>query len=321
MVYVPAVRDAVHIAFIFSGANYVDKDYVKTNIRERAQIIELPHEKFHYPEGYFANENPEQVVDPNLQAQVMQQWNPAPVPVYKAPKFRMPKPAVSPTPEASPSPSPTPTPSDLNKPATVADADKKAKEKADNEKKMDEIAKENNIERPKEDEINKKPLKDTLAKYKELKDKGQLDLSGAIELTIEADRDEEGKLHNATVTSAKGDPKLKDVAIDFASALSDSGVLKFIKDTKHLSMTLKLDENNLEINLVTEAVSEDQAKKTANGYNGLLAFGIAAKKGQDEEAYYRATKVSSNGKQVIVNFSMPRAQAAEKITKYATSPS
>lgn len=317
MVYVPAVRDAVHLAFVFSGAHYVDKDYVKTNITDRAQIIELPHEKFRYPDGYFATDNPDQVVDPALQAQVMQQWNPAPMPVYRAPKIKMPKPTASPSPEATPSPSasPSPSPVDPNKPATVADAEKKAKEEAD--RKMDEIAKENNIERPKEDEINKKPLKDTLAKYKEKKDKGEIDLSGTIEVTMEADRDEDGKLHNATVTSAKGDPKLKDVALDFASALSDSGVLRFIKDTKHLRMTLKLDENNVEINMVTEADTPERANQMARGFNFLLAAGVKAKSGQDEEAYYKATKVSADGKQIIVNFSMPRAQVAEKLTKYA----
>ncbi|MGB9180343.1 MAG: hypothetical protein WCB68_14010 [Pyrinomonadaceae bacterium] len=316
MVYVPAVRDAVHIAFIFSGVNYVDKDYVKTRITDRAQIIELPHEKFRYPDGYFASENPQEIVDPSLQAQVMQQWNPAPMPVYKAPKIRPPKPEVSPTPEATPSPSATPTPGpvDPNKPATVAD--KKALE--EEQKKLDAIAKENNIERPNESEINKKPLKDTLAKYKELKDKGQLDLSGSIEITMEADRDDEGKLHNATVESAKGDPKLKEVALDFASALSDSGVLKFLKDAKHLRMTLKLDENNVEINMITEVDSPQRAREMASGYNGLLLGGILTKKGQDEEAYYKATKVSSDGKQIIVNFSMPRAAVADKLTKYAT---
>lgn len=321
MVYVPAVRDAVHIAFIFSGANYVDKDYVKTNIRERAQIVEFQREKFHYPEGYFASENPPEIVDPALQAQVIQQWNPAPMPVYKAPKFRAPKPEPSPLPEASPSPSasPTPSPVDPNKPATVADAEKKAKEAE--EKRLDEIAKANNIERPNEDEINKKPLKDTLAKYKEMKDKGQLDLSGSIELTIEADRDDEGKLQNATVTAAKGDPKLKDVALDFASALSDSGVLKSFKDTKHLSLTTKLDESNLEITIVTEAESEDRARQMASAYNFLLAAGIKAKGGQDEEAYYKATKISADGKHIIVNFSMPRSQVSEKLSKYTTTPS
>src|SRR5215210_420381 len=53
-VYVPGVRSALNIAYLFSDARYVDQDYNRTMVGERAQVIDLAHEKFQYPEGYFS---------------------------------------------------------------------------------------------------------------------------------------------------------------------------------------------------------------------------------------------------------------------------
>ena len=71
---------------------------------------------------------------------------------------------------------------------------------------------------------------------------------------------------------------------------------------------------------MTEVESEDRARQMASAYNFLLAAGVKAKGGQDEEDYYKNTKISADGKQIIVNFSMPRAAVSEKLTKYTKTP-
>ena len=53
----------------------------------------------------------------------------------------------------------------------------------------------------------------------------------------------------------------------------------------------------------------------ARGYNMLLVAGELAKRGHDEEALYRNTNVTSEGKQILVNFSMPRQTASEMLKK------
>lgn len=322
--YVPAVRDTLNLARVFGDAKYVDADYEKTLIGQRAEIIEFPHDKFQYPEGYFLmNANAPSAEQLALGSQtfiVSAYVPPPPVPVptpmpqpQRFPKFRpvtvpralrTPKPAVSPTPEATPAPLVA-----KNENATMD----KPKTKEEAEKELDKVAAANNIVRPDEDTINKRPLKDWLAHAKELKDKGAIKLDGEIEITVTADREPDGKLTNAKIESKSGDESLVQVASDFVSALSDSGVLLFLKDTKHLSITVKLDKDQIVAKVETEADTVQRAKELTNGYNTFLTLGQYAKKGQNEEAIYKNTKISADGKQIIVNFTMPRQSAADML--------
>ena len=57
---------------------------------------------------------------------------------------------------------------------------------------LEKTAKENNINLPKEGEINKKALKDFAAYANELKNQGKLDLNKPFEIVIEAELDENG---------------------------------------------------------------------------------------------------------------------------------
>ncbi|HYE64688.1 MAG TPA: hypothetical protein VD966_03840 [Pyrinomonadaceae bacterium] len=312
--YVPAVRDALNVASVFSDAQYVDKDYEKTIIGERAQVIDLASERFQYPEGYFSK-----ISASTPDAQIIE------VAANTPPRLPKPKPTPTPTPEPTPEASPeaSPTPQSSDSPEIASNTngntnegvsdEQKAPE--DVEKELEKITAENKIERPSESEINKRPLKEWLARAKELRDKGELDLSGTVEIVIVGERDENGKLLNAKVERNTGDPQLAQVAIDFAGAISDSGVLIFLKDTKQLRLTVRLDQAEVTAKVESEAESPERAKKLADGYNGLLAVGQLVKRGQDEEIIYKSTKVSYKGKQVVVNFTMPRQTAGEMIKK------
>src|ERR671939_2095321 len=68
-IYVAPVRDALNIAGTLSRVRYVDEEYQKTQIGERAEIIEFPHERFTYPEGYFSKE----VAQPTPEATIIAQ--------------------------------------------------------------------------------------------------------------------------------------------------------------------------------------------------------------------------------------------------------
>ena len=89
IIYVPILREAFHIADRFSGAEYVDEDYDKVNIRDAVMIGAGG--RFQYPPGYFNDQYPAAVAEPT----------PVPTPVPT------PIPTPKPTPEPSPSPSPS----------------------------------------------------------------------------------------------------------------------------------------------------------------------------------------------------------------------
>lgn len=310
VLFVPGVREAVNIASIFSKAKYVDKDYDKTVIGERAVLINP--NAFEYPPGYFLSPAEQQA---QLAPQIIETAKPAPPPPPPpAPRIPRIKPKPVPVAAASPLPSPQPSPSeDL----TAGLNDNMSKEERD--RKLNEIADKNKVERPDEDTINKKPLKDWLAKAKEAKEKNEFDVSQPIELIIEADRGPDGKLINAEVVSKKGDPKLEPYVKDFVAALSDSGALAFLKDVKHIRLKVNLTDTDVTVEVSSEVDSPDRASQIAKGYSLLLVGGRIAKKGQTEEIIYKNTKISADGKQIVVNFTMPRKDATEILTKLSTS--
>jgi hypothetical protein len=313
-VYVPGVRSALNIAYLFSDAKYVDEDYNRTAVGERAQMLNLAHEKFQYPEGYFATG---ETIAPDLLAAQIISMTPPPAPVYippKPPPQPSPTPSVTPTPQATPAASPSPAATASGSPGTEATA---AKTREDAEKELNKIATENNVERPNEDAINKKPLKDWLARANELKVKGGLDLNQTIEMVIEAQLDEDGTLHDPVVVQKTGDPRLIEVAKELVAAIGDSKVLGFMKkDARKLRITVKLDQNEVVAKVESEVGSPERARELMQGYNLLLLGGALAKKGQDEEVLYKSTSISVDGTQVVVNFKMPRATAGAMLSKH-----
>ncbi len=191
--------------------------------------------------------------------------------------------------------------------------DEKAKQKVEAE--LDRLAAEGGVKRPKE--INTRPFKDLLVDAKKKKDSGELNLSGQIEVTVEADRDPDGKLKNAQVKDKRGDKKLEAVALGFISALSDSGVLDFLEGTKHIQLTVKIDDKTVEVSASSEVESEERARAMERTFSGFIVLGRVAKHGQDEEIYYNHTEVTSKDKEVSVKFSMPRKDMGELLSKYS----
>lgn len=191
--------------------------------------------------------------------------------------------------------------------------------KEEQEKKLNDIAAKSGIERPNEDMINKKPLKDWLALAKEKKDKNEINLQGVIDMTVEAEVGPEGKLINATITSQSGDPKLQELVKEFVSALSDSKALAFLKDIKKIKMVVSLNDKDVNVNVSSEVESSERASQMAGGFNTMLFVGRIKKRGQTEGIIYQNTKVSSNGKALEVKFTMPRKEATDILTKLSTS--
>ncbi|HEY0405253.1 MAG TPA: hypothetical protein VGC89_05980 [Pyrinomonadaceae bacterium] len=304
MIFIPALRDVIDVARLISGAEYVDEDYDKTIIGERADLIQVsPEGKLSYPAGYFGTKQ-------QSAAQLVAEAKPQPTPTPK-PK---------PTPKPQPSPSPSPSATEGEKAADAA-AIGNPQTKEDADKAIDEIAKKNNVIRPDEGKINKRPLRDWLAHANELKTKGKLDLSGTVRLVIIARRDKKGKLHDAQVKAQSGDEALAAVARDLVSAISDSNVLYFLEDSGEgeVRFDVMMNQSLVTASVAAEVDSVERAQKLASTYGLMLLGGKIAKSGRDEAVIYENTRTSSSGKQVIVKFSMSRQTAGEMLKKQLPS--
>ena len=331
VIYVPTVRDALNIAALAGKADYVDRPYNKTVIGEDVQLVEVG-EKFRYPDGYFAPNSPA-----NLAPGVA-----APTPDPFAPKiistFTPPKPVSTPAPLPSPLASPSPPATALPGSSAVADknAPAPAPEKATSGDKNEAATDakkdvDDEVLGVSETEINTRPLKDWLGRANALKEKGLLDLSADLEMTIDATLNGDCQLEDPKVVQKSGDHQMIDLAKELAAAISDSRMLLFLKDPEKLQpsqaakslrcdpmalrFSVKMDQSEFNATVETEADSIDRAAQLTRLYNWALAGGEIKKRGRDEEVLFKNTKVTAEGKQIVVKFKMPRHTAGEMLKK------
>lgn len=309
--YVPTLRGLFNVAGTLSGIELVSEDYDRSLVGQRATVIKLePHEKLYYPADYFMTNSPLAPImpgDPTFVAQVAPP--PPPPPVYKPRRSVMPRVVSTPTPEATPTPevataSPTPSPSPLT------DEEKKKAEEAE----LDRLAAENGVKRP--PKINTKPFEDIAEKGKELVDKGSLDLkSSNVDVSATAERNEDGTLKPDTVKieGTANNETMSTLASEFVNALSESKVLAVLEGTGAVRMSLKLDGEKVSVKIMSDVASDADAAKMATGYGVLLLAARLKKEGTDEGELWKSVKVSSEGKQFVMSFEMPRDAAAKMI--------
>src|SRR5437763_15543922 len=82
--------------------------------------------------------------------------------------------------------------------------------------------------------LNKRPLAEFVTQIKKSLGRGDLDLNSSASLIIEADRAEDGSLSNVQVTEREGDARLRQIAADFAKALSASHALSALNGAEHV---------------------------------------------------------------------------------------
>jgi len=312
LIYVPAVRDTFNLASALSGLQFVEEDYTKTAVGQRADVmLNFADDKLYYPAGYFSQPALPAPDAPQFVAEVR------PLPTPKPIRVR-PIPTPKPTPAASPSSE------------TGADGETTAKNEGDKTgtpgasptpaaapqtaEEAERIAKEAKVE--KFPTINTKPLTDLLKQGKQMRDAGEIDLTGNLEMDVEGDREEDGRLSNVVVTgAAAGNPKLVGLAKDFIAAISDSKLLAALKGTRHLKMHIKLDDKEVAVRVLTEMASEGEATIMSNGYQGLLVLGALSKKGKEEESLFKSVQIASEAKQIVLTFNMPRKAAGDVLSK------
>lgn len=305
VVYVPALRGLINVAGSVAGIEFVSEDYDRTLIGRRATIVKLePYEKLYYPPDYFGPP-PDALapVDPTLMVQAA----PPPLVIIRQPRVREPRAQVISTPEPSPTPeeiaaatpTPSPSPDDVQKKAEEAELDK--------------IASANGVERP--PKINPKPFVDIAQKGKEMFDQGKLNLSGTVSVTATAERNEDGTLKEPVDLKflQASDQATADLAQEFVMALSQSKVLLLLKGAKQVQMGLTLDQQKLTVKIASEIDTDARASQMATGYGMLLALARKSREGTDEGELFKHLTVSADGRQLVMNFEMPRDTAGKMI--------
>lgn len=328
VMYIPGVRDAFNLASLIADTKFVDKPYDRTEIGDDVQFVDLSGDKFHYPEGYFAVEVQTPVLSPvpplpPLGPQFIAQAQP---PAFVQPELA-PSPSPRPSPIATPASSPVTSGSPLQ---TVAQtkaspsptpAQSPTMTAAEAQTELEKTAARNNLDLPKENEINKKAMKDFATYALEMKNQGKLDLNKPFEIVIEAELDQNGKLKNAEFTKKAGDPNLVDLFGHMVSALNDSGFLIYLKPLdkdnpgSKVVFTIKQGESEVLATVESEASSVDSARFLAKGFNALLALGADSRAGKTEEALLRSTSAEPVGKKIVFNFTMPRQAVVDLIKK------
>lgn len=305
VIYVPTLRSLVRVAGSVAGIEFVSEDYDRTLVGQRATIVKLePYEKLYYPTDYFGPPPGMDFPQPTDPVFIQPAAPPPPPVVYKPRRVRTPKPQGMPTPEPTPqeivAASPTPTP------------DPKAEEEA----RLNELAKASNIDRP--PKINTKPFEDIAKKGKEMFDQGKLNLNGAVGVTATAERNADGTLNRDTVRldwdpETTTDETMALLAQEFITALSESRVLSVLAGAKTVQMSLKLDGQKILVRIATEVESDARASEMATGYGLMLVMARKSKEGTEEGDLYNNLNVAADGKQFVMNFEMPRDAAGKMI--------
>ena len=168
--------------------------------------------------------------------------------------------------------------------------------------------------------VNTSPFKAFIARSKKLKDDGKLDLSKPREITVEADRNEDGTVSNAVITGeAAADPNMKKVALDFVSTLNESRALHFLDGVSRVRMNFALDGERFKLVSHAEAPTEARATEMARGYRTLINVARLMKRGGDDEAVVlNNMKISASGKQLVMNLDTPREAMGNLLLKQIT---
>lgn len=364
------VIDTLYVGstILSTNSEYVDKKYEPTELSENDEIIFVNvADKLYYPEGYFAQSNPEiaqmnpdgtftlptdpngfgnipgitnpttggqndllnkpQVLPPNNPNAITGDLPTSPVgnfdgnPTITRPKNQK-KPWKNPTLSNT-------SPTDLPKLNSDANADNQNTNKTETPVKNETVS---------EVEINKKVMKDFASNVKAKYEKKEIDLSqnftvvadgvltkdGKLDTTI----DKKTKLPKSRILKTEGNEQMVEVAKQAIEAIGDSGWLGYLRQfgIEKINFTVVQDNDNLKVVITSEQPIPERANTLASQLNNTISAVLFAdangikKQGEDEKTLLKNAKATSDGKQFILNFILPKQTAQEIITRKLNEP-
>ncbi len=211
----------------------------------------------------------------------------------------------------------------------VADKDtKEDKDKKPDKKKNEEKEPEINSDAVTAVEINKKPFEDfstmVLAK---MSGDPKPDLTKPFMVVMQGAIKEDGTLdRNPKKTGfikESGDQEMINLAKSAIEAVGDSGVLGYLRnlDIDNVNFTLVQDEDEIFAIITSKLPTPERANSKATSFNNLIQVAFFAdangikKLGDDEKLLLKNAKASSDKKNFVLKFKMPKKEAHEMIQR------
>jgi hypothetical protein len=182
-------------------------------------------------------------------------------------------------------------------------------------------------------DINKKPLTDLAemvfakltAKEVDLTQPFTVVMDGTLtrEGRFDATKDPKTKQSKSKFIKAEGDAKTVEVVQQAIEALGDSGWLGYLRNlgVEKVNFTLIQDNDNLRAVITSDLPNPDKANTVSSGFRGLVQTALlldktgAKKLGEDEKTLLNSAKVTSEGKNFILNVVIPKDAAQALIQK------
>ena len=334
------VLDTVYVSSLLFGTDreYVDQAYQKTELADAdVTFVDVSNDTppLEYPEGYFALANPGQASPFAQVNDPLAGYNPSNFPpVGQVPPA--PQDNLLNQPQNLPKPNPNavtgPLPSFDNDNTEVAVNPKKGRGG-----KIKDSDANSNTETPKTAEpaptplssdavtsleINKKPLTDFADSVLAQWSANQIDFNQPFTVVLNGVLTNDGKLDRDKSkfdpSKQKGDQKMIDLAKAALEAVGDSGFLTYLRslDVEKVDITLTQDDKQITAVVSSGQKTADRAKTISSGMNTYLMIGKAtAKNPSDERTLLDGAKVTTDGKNFVLNFAIPKDVAQEMINR------
>ncbi len=168
--------------------------------------------------------------------------------------------------------------------------------------------------------VHDRPLRELLAQTRQMFERGELSAQDKFEFVVEADRHEDGTLHDVTFTKAEAaNPLWQQLANEFVAALNDSHALQPLRGVSHLNLAFKLDESAA-VAMNAATVTAERATQLANGYNAVVAVGRMAQQGRDGVEVLNNMTFSASGKQLSMKLELSREQVGNLLRQHLSIP-
>lgn len=164
--------------------------------------------------------------------------------------------------------------------------------------------------------VNAKPFEELALRGRQLVEQGKLGPDTTLDVSATAERDADGRLKPESVQvlwHASTDETLAALARQALNAFSESRVLSTLEGATAVRLALKLDRQNVSVQVACEMAAELDASRNAQGYGLMVKAAAFSRSGTDEGELYKRLDFSSEGKTFKMSFQMPRAEAARMI--------
>ena len=205
------------------------------------------------------------------------------------------------------------------------DGEEKTAENKTDDKKTDKKQEEIKSDPVADIEINKKPFEDLGDSINAKIANKEIDLSKPFMVILDGTIAADGTLDRkkSKYVKSDGDEKMVLIAKEVIEAVGDSKFLSYLKNSgvDRVNFTLVQDDKQIYIKIISDQKTPEKAGTTASRLNNLLSLAKFAdmnglkKLDENGKTLIENSKVTSEGKNFILNFTIPKQDAQDLINR------